>query len=212
MEDFTRECDLEQGAGGNTGREKVRIMKTILNRLYVYLTLALVAIFQNILHESLHYATARMFGEKVLEFRMLTNGWLTSQVIYTTPMEQRAEVYWLVIAWLPAIVTTLIGFIVYFNRARLVTSLAPLNLGIWYVGVLFMTIDPVYFGILSWFMKRSDVNAAEILGWSTVPFQIIGLLVAVVAIRLALSWRQEARFELDRYRLPGVESSCSSKT
>lgn len=187
-------------------------MKTILNRLYVYLTLALVAIFQNILHESLHYATARMFGEKVLEFRMLTNGWLTSQVIYTTPMEQRAEVYWLVIAWLPAIVTTLIGFIVYFNRARLVTSLAPLNLGIWYVGVLFMTIDPVYFGILSWFMKRSDVNAAEILGWSTVPFQIIGLLVAVVAIRLALSWRQEARFELDRYRLPGVESSCSSKT
>lgn len=178
-------------------------MKMILNRLYVYIPLALVAVLQNVIHEFLHYVTARMFGENILEFRLLTNGWLTSQVIYATPMEQRTETYWLVIAWLPAILTTLIGFIVYFNRTYVVTSLAPLNLGIWYVGVLFMTIDPVYFGILSWFMERSDVNAAEILGWSAVPFQIIGLLVSVVAIRLALNWRQEVRLELDRYRLPG---------
>lgn len=182
-------------------------MKTILNRLYVYIPLALVAILQNTVHESIHYVTARMFGEKVPEFRLLTNGWLTSQVIYATPMEQRAEAYWLVIAWLPAIITTLIGFIVYFNRTHLVTSLAPLNLGIWYVGVLFMTIDPVYFGVLSWFMERSDVNAAEILGWPTVPFQIIGLLVGVGAIRLVFNWRQEARLDLGRYRLPSLESS-----
>jgi hypothetical protein len=180
-------------------------MKTIFNRLYVYVPLMLVAVLQNSIHESIHYVTARMFGENVLEFRLLTNGWLTSQVVYATPMEQRSEFHWLAIAWSPAIVTTLIGFIVYVNRARLITPFAPLNLGIWYVGVLFMTIDPVYFGILSWFMERSDVNAAEIFGWSAVPFQIIALLVSVAAIRLVLNWRQEARSDLHRYRLSTME-------
>lgn len=68
-----------------------------------------------------------------------------------------------------------------------------------------MMIDPVYFGVLSWFMGRSDVNAAEILGRSTVPFQIIGLLVSVVSIRLVLNWRQEARQDLYRYRLSDME-------
>jgi hypothetical protein len=181
-------------------------VKIFLNRLYVYIPLALVAILQNTTHEFLHYITARIFGENVLEFRLLTNGWLTSQVIYATPMEQRIEFHWLAIAWLPAIVTTLIGFIVYVNRARLITPFAPLNLGIWYVGTLFMTIDPVYFGILSWFMERSDVNAAEIFGWSAVPFQIIALLVSVAAIRLVLNWRQEARSDLHRYRLHSLET------
>lgn len=180
-------------------------MKTILNRLYVYIPLVLVAVLQNVIHESRHYLTARMFGENVLEFRLLTNGWLTSQVIYDTSIEQRTGFYWLVIAWLPAIVTTLIGFMVYANRSRLITSWAPLNLGIWYVGVLFMTIDPVYFGILSWFMTRSDVNAAETLGWSAVPFQVAGLFGSALAIRLVLDWRREARSNLHRYRLPGTE-------
>lgn len=181
-------------------------MKTILNRLYVYIPLALVAVLQNTVHESIHYVTARMFGEKVLEFRLLTNGWLTSQVIYASPMEQRTEAYWLVIAWLPAVATTLIGFLVYANRNRWINPWTPLNLVIWYIGVLFMTIDPLYFGVLSWFMERSDVNAAEILGWSMVPFQIIGLLVGAVAIRLVLNWRQEAQTDLHRYRLSGMET------
>lgn len=181
-------------------------MKTILNRLYVYIPLALVAVLQNTVHESIHYVTARMFGEKVLEFRLLTNGWLTSQVIYASPMEQRTEAYWLVIAWLPAVATTLIGFLVYANRNRWINPWTPLNLVIWYIGVLFMTIDPLYFGVLSWFMERSDVNAAEILGRSMVPFQIIGLLVGAVAIRLVLNWRQEAQTDLHRYRLSGMET------
>jgi hypothetical protein len=181
-------------------------MKTILNRLYVYIPLALVAVLQNTVHESIHYVIARMFGENILEFRLLTNGWLTSQVIYASPMEQRTEAYWLVIAWLPAVLTTFIGFLVYANRNRWITSWAPLNLVIWYVGVLFMTIDPLYFGVLSWFMQRSDVNAAEILGWSTVPFKIIGLLVGAIAIRSVLNWRQEAQTDLRRYRLSGMET------
>ncbi len=182
------------------------MLKTILNRLYVYIPLALVAVFQNTIHESLHYVAARIFGENVLEFRLLTNGWLTSQVIYATPMEERTGVYWLVIAWLPAIVTTVIGFMVYFNRARWLTRWAPVNLVIWYVGALFMTIDPLYFGGISWFMNRSDVNAAEIIGWSPIPFQIAGLVLSVIAVRLVLNWRTETRSNLERYRLPSMET------
>jgi hypothetical protein len=37
--------------------------------------------------------------------------------------------------------------------------------GLHYFGALFMSIDPLYFGALSWFMGGSDVNAAEIMGW-----------------------------------------------
>lgn len=181
-------------------------MKMIVSRLYVYVPLALVAVLQNVIHESLHYVTARLFGETVLEFRLLTNGWLTSQVIYATPMEQRTGAYWLVIAWLPAIVTTLIGFLVYANRSRWITSWGPFNLVIWYVGVLFMTIDPLYFGVLSWFMERSDVNAAEILGLSAVPFQFTALLVSMFAIKFVLNWRQEARTDLQRYRISKMET------
>jgi hypothetical protein len=70
-----------------------------------------------------------------------------------------------------------------------------------------MTIDPVYFGLLSWFMERSDINAAELFGWSAIPFQVIALLVSVAAIRLVLSWQQEARSSLHRYRLHGLETS-----
>lgn len=176
-------------------------MKTILNRLYVYFLWIAVAVLQNVSHESLHFVAARAFGEEVLEFRLLTNGWLTSQVIYATPVEQRSEFYWLVVAWLPAVITTLIGFLVYVNRARLMTHFPPLNLAIWDVGVLFMIIDPVYFGVLSWFIEQSDVNAAEILGWSAIPFRVLALLVAAIAIRCVLRWRQEARSNLDRYRL-----------
>lgn len=181
------------------------LLKTIIRRLYVYVPLILVALLQNTIHESLHFLTARVFGERVLEFRLLTNGWLTSQVIYAAPMEQRTGTHWLAIAWLPAVVTTVIGFIVYANRSRWVTSWAPFNLVIWYVGVLFMTIDPLYFGVLSWFMTRSDVNAAEIIGWSTIPFRLLGLIVTGLAVRAVLRWRQEARENLSLYRLPGAE-------
>jgi hypothetical protein len=176
-------------------------MKTILNRFYLYFLWIGVAVLHNLIHESLHYTAARVFGEEVLEFRLLTNGWLTSQVIYATPVEQRSELYWLVIAWLPAAVTTLIGFLVYFNRAQLITRFAPLNLLIWDVGALFMIIDPLYFGVLSWFIEQTDVNAAAILGLSPIPFRILALIVCVIAIRFILRWRQEARTNLHRYRL-----------
>lgn len=176
-------------------------MKFLRERLFVYLPLALAALLQNGLHESLHYLTARLFGENVLEFRLLTNGWLTSQVIYATPMEQRAGFSWLLIAWLPALVTTLIGFACYANRKRLITPWPVANLSVWYIGALFMTIDPLYFGIISWFMQRSDVNAAEIVGWPAWPFQILALLVTILGLKFGLAWRAEARGQLENYRL-----------
>ncbi len=175
-------------------------MKIIQNRLYVYIPLILIAILQNSLHESLHYLAARLFGEGVLEFRLLTNGWLTSQVIYATPMEQRTGFSWLVIAWLPALATTLIGFVIYANRQRLITPWPIANLSLWYVGVLFMTIDPLYFGVISWFMQRSDVNAAVIVGWPVWPVQLFALLVAGLGIKFILNWRKEAQMHLETYR------------
>lgn len=187
---------------------KLQMRKTILHRLYVFVPLALVAILQNLVHEAIHYGAARIFGEAVLEFRFLTNGWLTSQVIYAAPMEQRVEWYWLVIAWLPAVITTLIGFVVYANRRRWITPWAPLNLVIWYIGALFMTVDPIYFGVLSWLIEGSDVNAAKIFGWSTVPFQIVGLLVSGLAFRMVLRWREESRGSLHQYQLPGMEPAA----
>ena len=72
-------------------------MKIIQNRIYVYIPLILIALLQNLIHEGLHFLLARAFGEGVLEFRMLTNGWLTSQVIYATPMDARSELHWLAI-------------------------------------------------------------------------------------------------------------------
>lgn len=181
-------------------------MKTILNRLYVYVPLAMVALLQNFVHESLHYLTARFFGEQILEFRLLTNGWLTSQVIYATSIDQRSGIHWLAIAWLPALVTTLIGLMVYAFRQRLVTSWASLNLFLWYIGALFMTIDPVYFGVLSWFMNRSDVNAAEVVGWPAWPIQVAALAVSIFTVRLVLNWRAEARMELRRYRVSSLRA------
>jgi len=178
-------------------------LKIIVNRLYVFVPLALAGLLQNLVHESLHYLAARLCGEAILEFRFLTNGWLTSQVIYATPVEERTGAHWLAIAWLPAIVTTLIGFTLYASRNRWLTPWPPLNLGLWYAGALFMTIDPLYFGVLSWLMRRSDVSAAEIIGWPTWPFQGAALAVAAWSLKLVLSWRREARRHLPHYSLPG---------
>jgi hypothetical protein len=42
----------------------------------------------------------------VLEFRFLTNGMLTSQVVYATPVDERVGAHWLAIAWMPAVLVT----------------------------------------------------------------------------------------------------------
>lgn len=119
----------------------------IRNRIYVSLPLILVALFHNVVHESLHFLFASLFGEKVLEFRILTNGWGSSQVIFATPIESRRELYWLGIAWAPAVFTTLVGYLLYWKHETLITAQPLVNLFTGHLGALFMTIDPLYLGV-----------------------------------------------------------------
>ncbi|MBC7334653.1 MAG: hypothetical protein H5U01_00045, partial [Clostridia bacterium] len=103
---------------------------------------------QHTVHESLHYLAARFLGVSVLEFRFLTNGMLTSQVIYTTPVAERVGAHWLVIAWTPAVLTTIIGYVLYLTRHRWLTDVPLLNAGLWFATVYFRVVDPLYFAVL----------------------------------------------------------------
>lgn len=175
-------------------------MRTLANRLYVYVPLVLVALFQNFVHEGLHYLLAAAFGDGVQAVRLLTNGWGTSQVIFATPAGERIGLHWLAIAWGPAVITTLFGYLVYWQRDRWVTKLPLANLVIWYLGALFMTIDPLYYGALSWFVGGSDVNAAQVAGLPSWPFQLFALGALAINIRLVLMWREQARGTPQLYR------------
>lgn len=176
-------------------------MKAILKRFYLYIPLIAAALLQNVVHESTHFAAARLFGEEVLEFRLFTNGWGTSQVVFAAPAAQRTAGYWLVIALLPAVVTIIIGLLVYAFRDKLLTKSPAVNIFIWYFGVMFMVIDPVYFGVFSWFIPGSDVDAVSIIGWPAWPLRILGLLVLVIGIVFTLRWRKESQAHLEDYQL-----------
>src|SRR5690606_2210310 len=96
---------------GSLAREV--LMFDVRKRLYFLIPVIMAALLQNAIHESTHYLAARVLNVEVLEFRFLTNGLLTSQVIYAVPVEERIGPHWLVIAWTPAVVTTLIGYLLY---------------------------------------------------------------------------------------------------
>lgn len=172
-------------------------------RLYLYLPLAVVAVFQNLVHEGMHAVLAVLTGEGIQAFRFLTNGWLTSQVIYATPSANRTGAHWLLIALGPSVITVLIGLVVYALRNRLLTRWPPLNLTIWYVGALFLTIDPLYLGGLSWFMQGSDVNAVAVTGWPAWAVRLLALAICAGAIWVVLRWRGEARQHVERFSLVG---------
>jgi len=176
-------------------------MKPVLKRLYLYIPLIAAALLQNIIHEGVHYGAAWLFGEEILEFRLFTNGWGTSQLVYATPVEQRLDGHWLLIAWLPLLVTILIGYAIYASREKLLTKSPVVNITVWYLGVMFMVIDPLYFGVLSWFFERSDVNAAELIGWPAWPFQLFGLLLLAFGVNFTLHWRAESQTHLEDYQL-----------
>lgn len=173
----------------------------IKRSLYIYITLAIVAIFQNLVHEGAHYFLARLMGVAVQEFRFMTNGFLTSQVIYADPVATRTGAHWLLIGLGPTVITVLIGYTVYLLRKHLLTSSPPANLAIWYLGALFMTIDPVYIGFLSWFMQGSDVNAMSVVGLPVWPVRIVGMALAALGTWLVIRWRTEARQNVERYSL-----------
>lgn len=173
-------------------------MHFIRKRLY-FLVLATVALLlHNAVHESIHYLAALLLGEGVKEFRFLTNAWLTSQVIYAAPVAERSGAHWLVIAWAPAVITTLIGYVIYLNRERWLTRWPPLNTGLWYAGLFFLCLDPFYFAVLSIFFG-GDVNAVAAVGWSPWPVRLVALMLLVFNARLMLNWRREAQAAPKRY-------------
>ncbi len=175
----------------------------ILRKLYFLVPAVLAAALHNVLHESVHYVAARVLGEGVLEFRLFTNGWGTSQVIFTTPVAERTGAHWLAIAWLPAVVTVLIGYCVYVNRSRLMGRWPLVNSLLWYGGLFFLCLDPFYYAILS-ILLGGDVDAAGAVGWSPWPVRLVALVFLVLNGRLMLRWRREAQADPKRYLPAGL--------
>jgi len=104
-------------------------MLNIRQRLYFFVPALVAALVQHTLHETIHFVAARLLGEPVAAFRLLTNGWFTSQVVYATPVTERVGAHWLVIAWTPALITTLIGYGLYLLRSYWLTHMPLLNAG-----------------------------------------------------------------------------------
>ena len=177
-------------------------MFDVRKRLYFLIPAALAALLQHTIHETTHYVAAKILGVGMTEFRFLTNGWLTSQVIYATPVAERADAHWLVIAWAPAVVTTLIGYALYLARERWLTDLPLLNAGLWFATAYFLLVDPLYFALLAPFFGGGDVAAAAIVGWPRWPVHVAAGLVLLFNLRLVYKMRQEGKAQPERY-LPG---------
>jgi hypothetical protein len=176
-------------------------MIDIWKRVY-FLIPAVAALIQHAIHESTHYVMARLFDVQVLEFRFLTNGWLTSQVVYATPVAERAGVHWLLIAWAPTVLTTLIGYALYLTRERWLTGVPLLNAGLWFATAYFLLVAPLYFAVLSPFFGGGDVAATAIVGWPRWPVHVTAALVLPFNLRLVYRMRREAKTAPERY-LPG---------
>lgn len=167
-------------------------------RAYFLLPAAVAALVHNAFHELVHLAAARSLGERVLEFRLLTNGWGTSQVVFATPVDERSGAAWLVIAWAPAVLTTLVGYALYLARDRLLGPVKLLNVQLWFLGVIFLLLDPLYLGVLS-LVVDGDIGAVAAVGWSPWPVRLIAILVLLANLRLFLNWRRESTAQSHRY-------------
>jgi len=168
-------------------------------RLYFLLPAILAVLMQHTLHESVHYLAARLLGEAVLEFRFLTNGLLTSRVVYATPVAERSGAHWLLIAWAPAVATTLVGYLLYYSRRRWITGIPLLNVGFWFATVYFLLVDPLYFALLSPFFGGGDVAAAAAIGWPRWPVHLAALSVLLFNLRLVHNLRQESKASPELY-------------
>ena len=171
-------------------------------RIYFLPAAVIIVLLHNFIHEGVHYLACRFFGERVLEFRFLSNGWGTSQVIYATPVAERVGAHWLVIAWAPAVVTVLIGYVVYLNRKRWWTRWRLVNGGVWYAALFFLCLDPFYFAALS-LLFSGDVDAVAAVGWSPWPVRLVALVVFAFNTWLMVRWWQEARTYPQRYQVAG---------
>lgn len=174
------------------------MLQHLQKRLYFLIPAAVVVLLHNLIHESVHYVAARLCSEAVLEFRFLTNGWGTSQVVYATPVAAREGPHWLIIAWSPAVVTVLIGYIVYWNRRRWWTSKRWINGILWYAGLFFLCLDPFYFAVLSLMAGGSDIDAAQAMGWSPWPVRAVAAAVLILNGWLMVRWWRDVRAHPDQ--------------
>ena len=175
-------------------------MFDVRKRLRFLIPALLAYLAHHSLHETTHYAAARLLGEPVAAFRLLTNGWLTSRVVYATPVSERTGLHWLVIAWAPAALTTLMGLALYATRKRWLSPWPPLNALLWFLGAYGLVVDPLYFGVLSIFIRGwGDVGAVKAVGWSPWPVRLVALAVLVVNSLLLIRWRRESSEQPEAY-------------
>ena len=178
--------------------ERDGVPATARRRAYFFALAVAAALLHNVVHESVHLLAATLVGESVEAFRLFTNGWGTSQVVFATPVEARQGASWLVIAWTPAVVTTALGFLTYLNRRRLLGPWKVVNAFVFFVAVFFMMLDPFYFGVLS-SLIGGDIGAAAAVGLPTWPVRAVALAVLALGVLAYRRWRGEARGEPDRY-------------
>lgn len=171
---------------------------SLLRRVYFLTLAAMVAIAHNAIHEGVHLLAATALGQPVEAFLLLTNGWGSSRVIYAAPVPDRMGSEWLIIAWLPAVVTVGIGYLLYAVRHNLLSSQPLCNTLIFYGVAFFLLIDPAYFGVLSWLIAGDDTEAAAAIGWNPWPAQLLAIGLLAVNGFLVYAWR---RRELTRGRV-----------
>jgi len=177
-------------------------MFDLRKRLFFFLPMVVAALLQHTIHEATHYVTALLMNEEVLEFRFMTNGFLTSQVIYATPVEARSGPHWLLIAWSPAVVTVAIGLVLFLTRRRWLTRYPMLNAGLWFATAYFLVVDPFYYAVLAPFFGAGDVGAADAVGWPRWPVHLTAGLICVGTGYLVYRLKQESNREPERYLPP----------
>lgn len=161
-----------------------------LARRLRYLVLAApIVVGHNLIHEATHYLAALAYGEGVVAFRFLSNGLGSSQVVFASPVAARTGWHWLIIAWAPSVVTTLIGYALYASRARLRSNRWVALLAL-YAGFFFLLLDPFYLSVLS-LLVGGDIGAASVVGWPLWPVRAVALLVLIVNLCLVRRWLAE---------------------
>ena len=165
-------------------------MRAWWKRYRLYLGVAVPAVLcHNLLHEGVHYIVAIACGEDVRAFRFLNNGWGTSQVVYGLPVDQRVGGHWLLVAWAPSAVTTLLGYALYALR----TGFGPRPAGrhaLLYVGFFSLLLDPFYMSVLS-VVVGGDVEATAAVGLPVWPVQVAAAGVMVFNLMLFARWQRE---------------------
>jgi len=159
-------------------------------RYVKYLAVAVpVVLCHNLIHEAMHYIAAVVCGEPVEALRFLTNGWGTSQVVFGTPVDQRAGAHWLVIAWVPSVVTTSVGYGLYALRGLGMAK--PTLRRAWLdAGFVFLLLDPFYMSVLS-VAVGGDTEASAAVGMAQWPVVTVAAGVMIANSLLYVRWQRE---------------------